>query len=339
MPGTGCAASIPHWWPLQLPAIVILTLTHGSAQSCPPSSEPVLCTESLPGWVWCDRFFEMAHAAAVASTADQPDGASAGASLASALSGIAIASPLVLPASSKAMDEQPTPASRAGSNDAGPSVALCQLDQRLGTISIRSAGSAAPHLTCSVSCAVQTVASSTPRTQTLPAAGPRARAMLLAAAEPKALAANGSRVARSAPSWELAGDETAYRCHPALADSALHLGAVQTPSSDRVLSAGHARQRQTRVPVAMHGYVVPGRPAGLAPESQVCSQAGLWAATEAPAMQADGSSSNDVWLLGDNGQSGGVQAKGLVSRVIGAAKVRPCSSSEQFVGASRFGVM
>ncbi len=151
----------------------------------------------------------MAHAAAVASTVDHPDPAAAGASVVSALSKITIASPLVLPVSSSATGAQPSTAAIARPNSSDPAVVLCQLEQSLGAISIQSAGSAAPHVTCSVSCALQpTPASSQSSSQPTLAAGTRAHTTLLTAdrLQLQSSAASGNSMAQPVPSREMDSD-------------------------------------------------------------------------------------------------------------------------------------
>ena len=260
----------------------------------------------------------MAHAAAVASTADQLEPGAAGGSLTLALSKITIASPLVLPVFISGSN----PAAVACPTGSEPGLVLCKLDRSLGAVSIKSAECSAPHITCSVSCAVQPTASSMSGSQPSVAPMSGVHATLLAAVRLQPLASSGNSLAQPVPSQEMDSDQTAYRCHPALADSALHLGAVQTSAISREDNIGHARQQQTRVPVAMHGYAIPSKSAGHAQGPQPCGKAGRWAVTEAPALHQDGPSSNDVWLLsrGAGSGGGGMQAKGLIGKVISTAK-------------------
>ena len=264
----------------------------------------------------------MAHAAAVASTADQPVAVSASALTVSALSAITIASPLVLPLSSRANEAQPPTVDVAGKTSGEAGLAFCELDWSLGTVSVQSSGAASPHVTCSVSCAAQHLASAPPSQpstdQKLPLSD--CRTMLSAAAHGQTSATAGNSMAQPVPSRQMVSDQTAYRCHPALADSALHLGAVTNSTVSGQDSGRQTRAASTRVPVAMHGYWIPG--SSTDPELQLQGKTGRWAVTEAPAVHEDGSSCNDVWLLGRGAGAGGLQAKGLVGKVIGTAKAR-----------------
>ncbi len=78
---------------------------------------------------------------------------------------------------------------------------------------------------------------------------------------------------------------------------------------------------------------MPSHTPGLLSGPRLHGEAARWAVTEAAAMHEDGSSSNDVWLLGrGTGDGGGMQAKGLVGKVTGTVKARFCSEASQSHG-------
>ena len=274
------------------------------------------------------RLIEMARAAAAGSLADTFDEyswASAGLSLCD----ISIASPLVLSEGGAGGASQRQPGLADASDNDGDSSVLCEVDLSRGSISIRSASSAAGQITCGVT-AAQPVASaeggsSAAYDQCIKPTSAFAgwRSILCSGAQLQHPDLTGHSLAQPALDLGQASDPSAYGVHPALADSALHLGAVKAPSqTDRQRLATPAERSATKVPVAMRGYWVPCACAAPVPWTQPRGDAGRWAVSEAPELHRDRSGVNDVWLLGHNAGSCGMQAKGLVSKAIGNAKVR-----------------
>ena len=270
----------------------------------------------------------MAHAATVACMADtshEHSGGSAGL----ALSRISIASPMVLQDANAVGASQSQPGSAADPGKHRASTVLCEVDVILGGVSISSAASSAPHVSCSIAAAQAGVrvvegylhSSIKGVGQALDSAV--FRASLRSVSQLRSSATLGHSFARTVLSPEQASDPSAYRCHPALADSALHLGAVKASSpTDRQHRAGSPEQPPTRVPVALQGYWVSQPSVGPVPWTQSDNESSRWAVSEVPELQRNGSSVNDVWLLERSAERGGLQAKGLVSKVIGAAKAR-----------------